>query len=215
MTRARRFVGVARILVGLFALTVIVIQITDRLLNNEFDPAEYFSYFTIQSILITIVVLLVGGWMALRLPEDTVLYTSVRLGVVAYAIVTAGVYNLLLRSVPYEGYQGIQWLNEVEHVWLPLFVLLDWLFSPGRPALPFKAMFVAAVYPLAWLAYTLIRGVFFTGEYPYPFLDPANGGWASVGLYIVGLSAFILAIAAAGVAYSRARRRRGTVESVV
>lgn len=197
----------ARILVGLFALTVIVIQITDRLLNNAFDPSEYFSYFTIQSILITIVVLLVGGWMALRLPEDSVLYTSVRLGVVAYAIVTAGVYNLLLRSVPYEGYQGIQWLNEVEHVWLPLFVLLDWLFSPGRPALPFKAMFVAAVYPLAWLAYTLVRGVFFTGEYPYPFLDPANGGWGSVALYIVGLSAFILAIAALGVVYSRLRRR--------
>lgn len=211
----RRATGVARILVGLFALTVIVIQITDRLLNNAFDPGEYFSYFTIQSILITIVVLLVGGWMALRLPEDTVMYTSVRLGVVAYAIVTAGVYNLLLRSVPYEGYQGIGWLNEAEHVWLPVFVLLDWLFSPGRPALPFRAMFVAAVYPLAWLAYTLIRGVFFTGEYPYPFLDPANGGWASVALYIVGLSAFILAIAALGVVYSRIRRRRGAAGSVV
>lgn len=204
---SRRVTGVARILVGLFALAVIVIQITDRLLNNAFDPGEYFSYFTIQSILITIVVLLVGGWMALRLPEDTVLYTSVRLGVVAYAIVTAGVYNGLLRYVPYEGYQGIAWLNEAEHVWLPVFVLLDWLFSPGRPRLSWRALGVVIVFPLAWLAYTLVRGAFFTGEYPYPFLDPGNGGWASVALYIVGLSAFILAIAALGVLYSRLTKR--------
>lgn len=208
ITRGRCITGLARILVGLFALTVIIIQITDRVLHDAFDPSEYFSYFTIQSILITIVVLLVGGWMALTRAEDTVLYTAVRLGVVAYAIVTAGVYNLLLRSVPYEGYQGIAWLNEAEHVWLPVFVVLDWLFSPGRPRLPFRAMFVAVVYPLAWLAYTLVRGVFFTGEYPYPFLDPANDGWGSVTIYIVALSAFILVIAALGVVYSRMRARR-------
>ena len=74
--------------------------------------------------------------------------------------------------------------------------------------MPFRAMFVAVVYPLAWLAYTLVRGVFFTGEYPYPFLDPANGGWGSVTIYIVALSAFILVIAALGVVYSRMRARR-------
>ncbi len=36
-------------------------------------------------------------------PEDTACSTSVRLGVVAYAIVTAGVYDLLLRGVPTRG----------------------------------------------------------------------------------------------------------------
>jgi hypothetical protein len=33
--------------------------------------------------------------------------------------------------------------------------------------------------PLVWIAYTMIRGPI-AGWYPYPFLDPANGGYASV-----------------------------------
>jgi hypothetical protein len=197
---------VLRILAGLAVLVTIVIQITDRLLNNAFDPSEYFSYFTIQSCLINIVVLLVGGVMAWRISTDTVLYTTVRMSTLAYAVVTAGVYNLLLRYVPYEGFQGLSWPNEVLHVWVPLFILLDWLFSPGRPALPWTALRVVIAFPIAWLAYTLIRGAF-TAIYPYPFLDPATGGWPSVIAYIVGLSAFILAIGAFAILYSRGRSR--------
>ncbi len=53
------------------------------------------------------------------------------------------------------------------------------------------------MYPLAWLAYTLIRGVFFTGG-TVPVPRSGERRVESVALYIVGLSAFILAIAAAG-----------------
>lgn len=196
--------GVLRILAGFAVLVTIVIQITDRVVNNAFDPSEYFSYFTILSCLINIVVLIVGGAMALRQPTDTVLYTTVRMSTLAYAIVTAGVYNLLLRFVPYEGFQGLLWPNEVLHVWVPLFILLDWLFSPGRPALPWSALRIVLVFPVGWLAYTLLRGAA-TGIYPYPFLDPATAGWGSVLAYIVGLSAFIVGIAALAIVYSRRR----------
>jgi hypothetical protein len=205
-TESHRTVGILRIAAAGIVLATVVIQIADRLLNNAFDPAEYFSYFTIQSGLINIVVLAVGGAMALRSPRDTVLYTGIRLSTVAYAVVTAGVYNLLLRYVPYEGFQGLQWPNEVLHVWVPLFIVLDWLLSPGRAAVPWSTLRIAIGYPVAWLAFTLVRGAF-TSVYPYPFLDPATAGWASVAAYIVGLSAFILAIAALGVHYSRRRAR--------
>lgn len=211
-TGRRRVLGAIRIVVGLFVLVTITIQIADRLLNNAFDPGEYFSYFTIQSCLITIVVLLVGGVMALHRRQDTVLYTSVRVSIVAYAVVTAGVYNLLLRSVPYEGFQGLQWPNEILHVWIPLFIALDWLLSPGRPALPWSALRIPIIYPVLWLAFTLIRGAF-TATYPYPFIDPATAGWGSVVAYIVGLSVFILGIAALCIAYSRRSSSRRTVRS--
>lgn len=200
--RSRRMLGAIRIAVGLFVLVTVIVQITDRLLNNAFDPTEYFSYFTIQSCLINIVVLLVGGAMALRHSRDTVLYTSIRMSIVTYAVVTAGVYNLLLRGVPYEGFQGLQWPNEVLHVWVPIVIALDWLFSPGRPPLPWRALRIPIIYPVLWLAFTLGRGAF-TGIYPYPFIDPATAGWGSVVAYIVGLTVFILAIAALCIAYSR------------
>ncbi|SOE53357.1 hypothetical protein SAMN06296378_0541 [Salinibacterium xinjiangense] len=202
VTRRRRLLGAIRIAVGMFVLVTVVIQITDRLLNNAFDPREYFSYFTIQSCLINIVVLLVGGVMALRHRRDTVLYTSIRMSIVAYAVVTAGVYNLLLRSVPYEGFQGLQWPNEVLHVWVPIFIALDWLFAPGRPPLPWRTLLIPIGYPVLWLGFTLVRGVF-TDTYPYPFIDPATAGWGSVVTYIVALTMFILAIAALCIAYSR------------
>jgi len=199
-------VGILRIAAGVLLFITMAMQIANRVQNNAFDPAEYFSYFTIDACMIAIVVLVVGGVMALRSPSDTVLYTTIRMSTLAYAIVTAGVYNLLLRYVPYEGFVGITWPNEVMHVWVPLFILLDWLLSPGRPALPWWAPRIAVIFPVAWLAYTLVRGAF-TDYYPYPFLDPASGGWVSVLIYIVALTAFIVGIAAVAVLYSRRRAR--------
>ena len=208
ITPARRVVGIVRLLAGLGLLAVIVIQISDRVVAGFFDPAEYFSYFTIETSLINIVVFLVGGWMALRRPVDTVLYTAVRMSTVGFALITAGVFNLLLRNVPYDGpYEGLLWPNEVIHVWVPILILLDWLLSPGRPALPWRALLVAVAYPIAWIVYTLIRGAF-TDYYPYPFLNPANGGWVSVLIYIVALTGFLVGIAALAIAYSRRRTKR-------
>ncbi|WP_291055451.1 Pr6Pr family membrane protein [Herbiconiux sp.] len=205
----RRAVGAVRLLVGVGLLVTIVIQIADRVVNDAFDPWEYFSYFTIETSLMNIVVLVAGGLMALRMPVDTVLYTTVRMAVLTYAIVTAGVYNLLLRNVPYEGgYPGLAWPNEVIHVVVPAVLLLDWLLSPGRPALRWKALGIVAIYPVAWLAYTLIRGAASGGAiYPYPFLDPATAGWGSVLVYIVALTAVLLALGALAIAYGRARSR--------
>ena len=202
---ARRVVGVVRLIAGVGLFVVIAIQIADRVIAGHFDPAEYFSYFTIQTSLINIVVFLVGGWMALRRPSDTVLYTTVRMSTVGFALITAGVFNLLLRNVPYVGpYEGLLWPNEVIHVVVPIIIVVDWLVSPGRPALPWRALIAAVVYPIAWIGYTLIRGSF-AGYYPYPFLDPASGGWGSVVIYIVALTGFLVGVAAMSIAYSRHR----------
>jgi hypothetical protein len=204
---SRSAAGALRLIAGIALFITIAIQIGDRVVHNAFDPAEYFSYFTIESSLMNIVVFVVGGFMALRMSRDTVLYTAVRLSTLAFAVVTAGVYNLLLRGVPYDGFVGLQWPNEILHVWVPILIALDWLFSPGRPALPWRALPTVLIYPVLWLVYTLIRGAA-TGYYPYPFLDPATGGWGSVVAYIVGLSAFIVAVGALALGYSRLRASR-------
>jgi hypothetical protein len=200
---SRRVVGVVRLVAGLGLLATMSIQIADRVAGNAFDPWEYFSYFTIETSLMNIVVFVVGGVLALRLPRDTVLFTTVRMATLAYAIVTAGVYNLLLRDGPAEGFQALGWPSEVMHVWMPLLIVLDWLVSPGRPALPWRSLGVVMIYPVAWLAYSLLRGAVSAGIYPYPFIDPATAGWGSVIAYIIGLSVGLLALGALAIAYSR------------
>lgn len=201
-TQARKTAGVIRLAAGLLVLAAIITQITDLLGAGEFDPSEYFAYFTIDSSMMNVVVLLAGGVLALRFQRDTALFTGVKMATLVYAIVTGAVYNGLLRGIPAEGYVGIQWPNEVEHVWIPLYLLIDWLFATGRAGLGYRWLWAAVSFPVVWCAFTLVRGAV-DGWYPYPFIDPTTGGWISVLAYVVGLSAFIVGVAALAVAYSR------------
>lgn len=202
-TSARMSVGVLRVIAAALVFAAIVTQITDQLGAGVFVPTEYFSYFTVQSSMMNVVVLGVGGYLALRYRRDTVLYTGVRMATVAYAVVTGVVYNALLRGLPPTGYVGIQWPNEVEHVWIPAYILIDWLFATGRARLGWRWVWAAIAFPLAWCAFTLVRGAA-TGWFPYPFIDPSEpAGVAGVVGYIVGIAAFIVGLALLAVKYSR------------
>jgi hypothetical protein len=200
--QARKTVGVIRLAAGLLVLAAMITQIADQMIYDTFVPSEYFSYFTIQSSMMNIVVLLTGGVLALRYRRDTVLYTGVRSAITVFAVVTGVVYNVLLRGIPPEGYVGVQWPTEVHHVWIPIYIVIDWLFATGRARIGYRWLWVAVGYPIAWCAFTLIRGAA-TDWYPYPFIDPGTGGWGSVLVYIVGLASFIVGMAALAIAYSR------------
>ncbi|WP_368499025.1 Pr6Pr family membrane protein [Herbiconiux sp. A18JL235] len=206
----RRVTGVARVLAGLGLAVTIGVQIGDRVANRAFDPWEYFSYFTIQTSLFEVVVLLVGGVLALRLARDPVGFTAVRMAVLSYAIVTGGVYNLLLRSIPStDSFVVLSWPNEVVHVWVPLLLVVDWFLAPGRPPLPWRSLWLVPIYPVAWAGYTFVRAAASGGEiYPYPFLDPATDGWPSVFAYIVALTLVLVGLGALAVLTSRVGLRR-------
>ena len=198
---ARPIVGLLRLAAGLTLVVALSFQIIEKVANNDMVPEEYFSYFTIQSSMIASVALIVGGLMALRMPSDTVLYTTVRMSVFAYAIVTAIVYNVLLRGIPEGGFIESRWPGELMHVWIPLFIALDWLISPGRSALRWTGLRYVVIYPLAWLAFTMLRGAV-TGWYPYPFLEPSTGP-LSISIYVLGISVFIVGLASLAIAWSR------------
>lgn len=212
----RRFIGVARVALALVVLVSVVYQIADRLIHNVFRPGEYFAYFTIQTSLMDVVVLGVGAWLAFSRSHDTKLFTIVRVCIVGFAVVTCVVYNVLLRGVPGEvGYVWPVWPNEVLHVWAPILLVLDWLVAPGRYVIRLRASLWVLIYPLAWVAFSIVRGLL-TGWWPYPFLDPTGpAGWAGVLAYIFGIAAFFLVSAfvfvAAAVLWERSRRLKTEV----
>ena len=76
---------------------------------------------------------------------------------------------------------------------MPIAVIADWLIDPPRTSIPFTTSLRWLTYPLLWVAYTLVRGAT-SGWYPYPFLDPANGGYGTVAIYIVAILAFGVAL---------------------
>lgn len=202
-TSARRTVGILRLIASALVLAAVVTQITDQVVHGAFVAGEYFSYFTVQSSLMNVVVLGIGGCLALRFKHDSVTYTGFRMATVSYAIVTGVVYNLLLRGLPPTGFVGIPWPKEIEHVWIPLYIVIDWLFATGRARLAWRWVWVAIAYPIAWCAFTLVRGAI-TAWYPYPFINPLEpGGWPSVGVYILAIAAFIIGLAFLATFYSR------------
>ena len=204
----RRIVGLLRIALAVLVMAAIITQITDQLLNDAFEPTRYFGFFTIQSSLMNVVVLFVGGVLALRVAAEPELLARVRMSTLAYAVITGVVYNALLRGLPADGFVGLSWPNEVLHVWAPVLILLDWLFAPGRPALAWNRIWFAMIYPILWLVYALLRGTF-TDWWTYPFLNPGEpGGWPSVLLYILVIALVIVAISAAAIGLSRLGRRR-------
>jgi hypothetical protein len=67
------------------------------------------------------------------------------------------------------------------------------------------------VYPLLWLAFTLIRGEP-TGFYPYPFVDVGEHGYAKVLPNCLVGAVLFLALAAGATLLDRRIRSKTTVE---
>lgn len=168
---------------------------------------NFFSFFTILSNVASLVVL---AWASLWLwargrdaagrPRSEPAPLAVALACVStYMIVTGVVYNLLLRSIELPQGTTVPWSNEVLHVVAPIVLLLDVFVGPRPRALGWRALWIVVAFPVAWSAYTLIRGPLTvnpaTGAewwYPYPFLDPhVQGGYGGVALYVAAIAALI------------------------
>ena len=78
-----------------------------------------------------------------------------------------------------------------------------WSASPYRDGL------LWLVFPLVWIVVTLVRGAA-DGWYPYPFLDPANGGYGTVAVVVIAITIGFLVLAAVTAAIGDRLGRRAT-----
>lgn len=148
-----------------------------------FFLTNHCSYFTIESNLLAVVVFAIGAvFLVRRSSDDPRWFLILRVSTFAYMVTTGIVYNLLLRSIPSPPGSSPEWSNEVLHTVVPLVVLLDWIFVPGRAALARNVIFTIIAFPIVWVIYTLVRGPLAISQrtgrpwYPYPFLNPELAG---------------------------------------
>ncbi|WP_298870221.1 Pr6Pr family membrane protein [uncultured Microbacterium sp.] len=228
MQRSRAFVtgwNIARAVAAVSIIVAVVAQLVssvagaiDKGRDVVTTVANFFSFFTILSNVSASIVLLLLAVRFLRrrsLDVDPPALATVLAWVSTYMIVTGIVYNLLLRGLPLQP-ETVGWSNEIMHVWGPLFLLLDVLLGSGRRRLPWTAALGAAIFPVVWIVYTLVRAPLITNPttgapfwYPYPFLNPnEGGGWGSVVVYIVVIAVVIVGLAYGVVAIGRVRGRR-------
>jgi hypothetical protein len=207
---------IAAAVIAQFASTVAGAIDADR--DVATTVANFFSFFTILSNVLSVAVLTWAGIRFLsrgrRLDPDPPALAAALAWVSTYMAITGIVYNLLLRGLPLQP-ETVAWSNEVMHVWGPLFLLLDLFLGPCRRRLPWKAALGAAIFPVVWIVYTLLRANLITNPtngqpywYPYPFLNPYESSWGSVVGYIIGIAVTIIVVAFGAVALGRARGSR-------
>jgi hypothetical protein len=186
----RLVLAVLRAAFAALTIAAMTTQAVDLVANGRFDAVNFFSYFTIQSNVIGAVVFLVGAfrWRGPSTPG----WDLVRGGSALNLTVTYVVFALLLSGVNVD--TRLAWVNTVVHGIFPIAVMLDWVVDPPAHEVSARASLTWLVYPLAWLSYTMVRGPI-VGWYPYPFLDPANGGYGTVALYVVGIFVFGVVVA--------------------
>lgn len=165
--------------VGFAVLTLfaIVVQLTD-----SSHITNFFSYFTIQSNIIGAIVLLIGG---LAVPRESKSWSLVRGGAAMYLGLTGIIYNTLLTGPEIDVQVSYEWINNVFHRVMPIVLVLDLVLIPMAHRIRWRESLVWTLYPLGYLAYSLVRGPV-VDWYPYPFIDPReDGGYLQVILFSV------------------------------
>jgi hypothetical protein len=223
--------SIVRLLVAALIVAAVIAQLA-RSVGNAVDGhhdvatvvANFLSFFTIDSNLISMVVLVIV--QALRGHHHAITASFplnlVRACAATYMIITGIVYNTLLRGIELPQGVTVPWSNEVLHVVAPLFMLVELLFGTTPPRLEWRAVWAILVFPLVWVVYTMVRGPLVTNPttgaawwYPYPFMDPhAVGGYLGVVPYVIGIAVGLLAFGA-GVVWVGRRRTPGSASQPV
>ncbi|MEV0246198.1 Pr6Pr family membrane protein [Nocardia sp. NPDC050712] len=197
------WIRILRVAFGVLTIVALVWIPLRELDSPTYSIANFFSYFTIESNVLAVVVLLIGG---LSDPHSR-RWQVFRGAATLYMVITGLVYAVLLADV--DVMLTDQWINVVLHRLIPIVMLVDWVLVPVALRLSAGLIGGWLVFPVLYGVYSLVRGPI-VDWYPYPFLDPREQGYGplAVGLVIL-VAVFVLlalAIALLGAVAGRWRR---------
>lgn len=153
--------------------------------------ARLASYFTIQS---NVWVAIAAATLVRDPDRDGAVWRVLRIDAVLGISLTGLVHFFLLRPL-----LDLRGLNAVAdtglHLVVPAMAVLGWVLFGPRPRLNLGSVLFSLVWPVAWLALTLVVGAI-SQWYPYPFLDVGIRGLGPVLLTCGAVTVAFLALAA-------------------
>ena len=179
-----------RIFFALLGFSAIVTEIATLNERGKFMAVNFFSYFTVESNLIAVMILLISAVSSAGKNQSqriVMLRGSSTLNMIVVGIV----FSILLAGLDAQ-LTAVPWDNTVLHYIMPIYVALDWIFDLPNQRIDFKRALLWMVFPIVFVAYSLIRG-HFANWYPYPFLNPDERGY-----FAVAITSAVIAIGAAG-----------------
>ena len=176
-----------KLLFGLLIFSAIITEIAVLVERGTFVPSNFFSYFTILTNMLAAIVLITSA-VLLAPKKRGRIFSHVRGATTLYAAITGIVFSTLLANIEGATLTAVAWDNIVLHYIMPIVLIVDWVIIDRSLKISFKQSFIWLAFPLAYVIYTLLRGSV-TGWYPYPFLNPATGGYTDILVVSAGITA--------------------------
>jgi hypothetical protein len=157
-----------------------------------------FAFFTIQSNLLVGVAALL---LATRLERSCTAFAVLRLtGLVAILVTGIVFHAVLAQLLNLSGWARLG--NELVHTIVPVMAVIGWLMVGPRGLVSKRVVWLSLIFPLCWLAFTIIRGAII-GWYPYPFLDVGQIGYARAAVNCAWVAVLLFGLAAGATALDR------------
>ena len=187
----RRILTVVRAAAVVLVVAAMVAAIAALVDEGRFDPTRFFAFFTIDSNLIGVAAFV---WLiAIRDAPRTRALELLRGAAVVYLTITFFVVLTLLSGADVQ--LDLAWVDTVLHKIFPVIVVADWILDPPTTRLSIRDGLLWLAFPIVWVGATLVRGAA-DGWYPYPFLDPAHGGYGQVAVTAVVITVGFLLVSA-------------------
>lgn len=204
----KRGIAVIGAAIGIGAL-VLQLYLSIGLATQGGRPAAwgvfmYLGYFTIlTNILVVLALLAAAGngqaalWRFFRRPGvASAIATNIAVVGLTYFLVLRHIWNP----------RGLLLVADVAlHYVMPIYFIAYWCIAVPAREVHWRDIPTWWIYPLAYLAYALVRGAI-AGTYPYPFIDVAALGYARTALNAAGILAAFTALAALVVALGKKKQ---------
>lgn len=169
--------------------------------------ANFFSYFTIQTNTLVFLGLVFSVAAPRSRPGQWMQRPAVRSALLLYAVMTSIIYAIVLQTA----WRPTGWQargDQILHYAVPLLYAIDWLFWVRRGELLWRHALWWLLFPAAYAVYTLIHG-YFSGFYPYPFVDIPEIGFDETVVNMAWMTAGFLALGTMVVVIDRLARKYG------
>lgn len=163
-----------------------------------------FSFFTIDSNL------LVGGTcllLAIRVDRTSRVFAVFRLmGLMGITITFLVFHVVLSRLLDLESWAEAA--NQLLHTVSPILAISGWLLFGPRGLTSARTVAWTALFPAAYMVFTLIRGPLSSHFYPYPFANVHTLGYLKVVINGVWIALLFVGLAAGATALDKVLPRR-------
>lgn len=167
-----------KVFFGLLGFSAIVTELAVLVERGVFNAANFFSYFTIESNIFAVVALLASAFL-MYAGKKSLWLDYFRGAATFFMIVTGIVFAILLSGLEGVTLTAVPWDNTVLHYLIPIAMVIDWIMNPPARKFSYREGLAWLIFPIAYLIYSLFRGSI-VNWYPYPFLNPANGGYSQI-----------------------------------